>query len=207
MKLNEKQAKELLNNFFRFVNFDIDSMEFDNLLVLSMGYVRIVHYEDVASRIENYKKKYELLTAPAIEQSSEKFAKIKEFLKGVQTHQRSILNNLMDKKSPKAIEQEGTRVLTIVDDKVLAQFKVKKLPVNKLDVELEKKAIEYVFADILVYGDLIPSRFKRCQHCKGYFYQWTAKDKQYCSNNCSSVIRQREYQKGQRKKQGKDKGK
>ena len=204
MKLNKKHVKEMLDNFFRFVNSDIDTIGFDDLLVVSMGYVRLIHYDDWDTRIEDYKKKYDLLSASAIEQSSEKLAKIKKFLKSVQAHQRSVLNNLMDKKSPKPIEQKGTRVLTIVDNKVVVQFKVKKLSVNKLDVELEKKALEYVFSDILVYGDLIPSRFKRCLHCNGYFYQWTAKEKQYCSNNCSSVIRQRGYQKKKRKKQGKD---
>lgn len=200
MKLKKNQTNELLNYFFSFVNLDIDKVTFDDLPVVAMSYVRFAFHDDGESDFSNYKAKYDLLSESAFNQSDKKLLETKTFLKAVQDNLREKLNGLIGKEPSTPLKQQGTRVLAVIDDKFVEKFESKKVQKGKLDSDSEKEKATSSFADILINGNLTPSRFKRCKKCESYFYQATARNKEYCSNNCSSALRQRGYQKNLKKK-------
>ena len=200
MKLKDNHTRELLGYFLGFANEKLDELNFDNLLTVAMTYVRFTLHNDGTSEFRNYKVKYDLLSEPVFEKSEAKLETIKIFLKEIQVHLCNILDMLIAGKTTTPIKQTGTRTITIIDDKFVEQFETTNIPVNTLDVELEKGLAESVLADILIKGGLTPSHFKRCKHCNNYFYQLTKRNKEYCSNNCSSIVRQRAFQKAKKKK-------
>jgi hypothetical protein len=105
------------------------------------------------------------------------------------------LTDLTEKIPPVQIQQKGTRVISVLDDKFVEYFEVEEIPLDELDTKLEKRKAEALFIDAILNEGLIPSHFKRCENCKKFLYQQTKRKKEYCSNNCSSAARQRDYQK------------
>ena len=62
-------------------------------------------------------------------------------------------------------------------------------------LEKGKQLIDFCFVTLLGDLDLKPKRFRKCQKCKNYFYQATARQKNYCSAKCANEVRQARFQK------------
>ncbi len=58
-----------------------------------------------------------------------------------------------------------------------------------------KQLIDFCLITLIRDLDLKPKRFRKCQKCKNYFYQPTARKKNYCSAKCANAVRQARFQK------------
>lgn len=57
------------------------------------------------------------------------------------------------------------------------------------ELKVLKQAVDLALILIIQDLDFKPDRFHRCPRCKTYFYQPTAKAKQYCSTRCNDAVR------------------
>lgn len=56
------------------------------------------------------------------------------------------------------------------------------------EIKALKMAVDLALMLIIQDLDFRPDRFHRCPRCKAYFYQPTAKVRQYCSTRCSDAV-------------------
>jgi hypothetical protein len=61
-----------------------------------------------------------------------------------------------------------------------------------------KKVIDLRISELIRDLDLKPTRFRRCERCRSYFYQPTAKDRNFCSLRCAGTVRQARFLKKRR---------
>lgn len=61
-----------------------------------------------------------------------------------------------------------------------------------------KKVIDLRLSELIRDLDLKPTRFRRCARCRSYFYQPTAKDRNFCSLRCAGTVRQARFLKKRR---------
>ena len=61
-----------------------------------------------------------------------------------------------------------------------------------------KKVIDLRVGELIRDLDLKPTRFRRCERCRSYFYQPTAKDRNFCSLRCAGTARQARFIKKRR---------
>jgi len=187
LKSKEKMEKTLLDYFFEFLKFDLNSLNYDNLISVSLAYVRFVYHNDA----EKLKQRHELLSFPAYEQTNDKLEDVKNFIDGLQIHFKRILESIYNLSVlGLALRQQGVRVISLKGDAFNQIFQINDKPSKDLDLELEIPYAESVFADIIINENLLPKRFKKCPQCQSFFYQKTNRPITYCSSKCSNLYRQ-----------------
>jgi hypothetical protein len=137
----------------------------------------------------------ELLWNPTSEIIKER----KEFLAQLQAHLRSRFDDIINASAlgrrKELFESVGVRSL-VVDleaDRFLEEFVERELEGDSL--EIEKAAIDNRLVELIRDLDLRPGHFKKCRRCQKYFYQFTAREKSFCSLRCAGTARQEEYMK------------
>lgn len=197
MNLQNNAQNEILSNFFTFINFDLETVNHETLSIIAMAYVKFAYYDDSASS----RDKYNYLNSPAFDSSPELFKDIKEFFENLQTHFRRLLDRIISSSEEGfALEQKGTRLLSIADGKIIQSFKTVYPPKEGLKFDVEKKYAEATLFDIIMNENLSLKMFNRCDNCQTFFYQKTKRETKFCSTKCSNAYRQRTYQATSRKK-------
>ena len=87
--------------------------------------------------------------------------------------------------------QKGKRIVIVEADKFVQRFETDAVPLDRMDVKTEKAKAESAFISLVLNERLLPSHFKRCQKCDNHFYQETPRNKNFCSNSCSSGVWQK----------------
>ncbi len=190
MESQGNTSKELLSYLFDFANFDIGTLNQDTLPVLAMAYVRFAYYEDPSSS----SAKYSAFTSAAFDSSGEKMSSTKEFLAELQKHFIGILDNIIESSgSGLALNQKGTRRVSIIDGEFVESFLTETPPMDDFDLQSEKRFAEASLTDIIINGNLLPEMFSKCKGCESYFYQNTKREMKFCSTKCSNRYRQRNF--------------
>jgi hypothetical protein len=137
----------------------------------------------------------ELLWNPSPETIKER----KEFLGQLQAHLRSRFDAIMNAaalgRRKELFESVGARSLVadLEADRFFEEFVEKESQGDPL--EIEKAAIDNRLVEGIRDLDLRPGHFKKCRRCQRYFYQFTAREKNFCSLRCAGTARQAEYMK------------
>ena len=197
----EKQDTEFIELLLNFLKRDVEKINYNDVSAVGLEYLQFLYYNRKSKELSNYKMKYDIFTSVSLDRSGEKLNEIKKHLESVQSHLRESLINLVEKTPPVTLRQKGTRVISVVDDKFIETFETKEVPLDSLDDKTEKQKAEALLLDCLINEPLEPSKFKRCEKCDSFLYQGPrGRKKKFCSDNCSSVGRQK-------KKRDKDKKK
>ena len=181
----------ILQDFINLLNQDIEKIDFDNITMVGLGYLRFL-YPEAKTELSIYKSKYDLFSMVALERSEENLEEIKTHLLSIQKHLLKTIEDLTQKKQVEP--QKGKRTVSVENDKFVQRFETDIVPQDRLDVKTEKAKAESVFIDLILNEHMIPSHFKRCQKCGNYFYQETPRNKNFCSNSCSSGVWQKHKQ-------------
>jgi hypothetical protein len=137
----------------------------------------------------------DMLSNPAPEIIKER----KEFLGQLQAHLRSRLDDIMKAaalgRRKDLFESVGVRSLVadLQADRFFEEFVEKESQGDPL--EIEKAAIDNRLVELIRDLDLRPGHFKKCRRCQRYFYQFTSREKNFCSLRCAGTARQAEYMK------------
>jgi hypothetical protein len=137
----------------------------------------------------------DMLSNPAPEMIKER----KEFLGQLQAHLRSRFDAIMNAaalgRRKELFESVGARSLVadLEADRFFEEFVEKESQGDPL--EIEKAAIDNRLVERIRDLDLRPGHFKKCRWCQRYFYQFTAREKNFCSLRCAGTARQAKYMK------------
>lgn len=183
MSSSSNRTPALLNEFFDFLNQDIGSITFETITTAGLKYLRYLFHEE-GTELSAYKPKYELFSDIALEGSGAELEKVKKHLQAIQKHLLKTIDDLVEKHQP--LTQKGVRTVVVEDDCFIQRFESGAVPLDRFDIKAEKAKAETVFLNMVLNENLIPSRFKHCKRCQNYFYQETPRERNYCSNNCSS---------------------
>ncbi len=190
---NKDNSINLLEYFFEFVNFNLDELDFDNLVAVAMSYVRFAYASDRTVS----KSRYDMLTKSVFEQSGEELKKVKTFLEKLQSHSRNLLDEIINSPDTATSLAYGTGwQVSINDGKFIIGFSINDEIVNALDIGHETKIVEAILTALLINTPLVPNQFKICEECGNYFYQKTKREMKFCSTQCSNRNRQRVFVRG-----------
>jgi hypothetical protein len=92
------------------------------------------------------------------------------------------------------LEIPGTTIFTAYPSKDRFLLDLKDDDKEADPLKKEKARLDLRFVDLVRILGLKPGRFKKCLECKRIFYQFTFKEKIYCSSQCSSAYRQSKFQ-------------
>jgi len=175
----------ILEDLFSLLNQDIEKIDFDSIPSVGLKYLRFLYSED-GSGLSSYKQKYDLFSMLPLERSEEWLETIKKHLSSIQRHLLKIMEDLAQNEQIEA--QKGKRIVFVEADKFVQRFETDAVPLDRLDVKTEKAKAESVFISLVLNEALIPSHFRRCQKCQKHYYQKTPRNKNFCSNSCSSGV-------------------
>jgi hypothetical protein len=63
------------------------------------------------------------------------------------------------------------------------------------ELNILKQALNLTLLQVIRDLDLRPKRFRKCQRCNAFFYQPTARKKDYCSTRCNDAVRLQRFRK------------
>lgn len=210
----------LMESFFEFLNKkDMERLEESDLMAVLYKYTRFLCEYDWKYPFLDFRKVNDRYMALMLQRAPKaKLDQRKRFFVQLQAHLRSKLEKVLnavesgaEEKSSQLIEMSGTRKVLIdsKDDSFVDGFWPEGIDYEgELDVVKEKVLADLALSEMIRDFDLKPSHFKRCARCDGFFYQYTAKEKKYCSTRCSNAARQAVYYKSgaeERKKKKKKK--
>lgn len=201
LKSSEKIGKSSPENFFEFVNEDIEPLSESKFIGLLHTYTRFVCQYESKYPFLQFREKYDEYTDGLLPVTSrETLLDRKEFFLALQSHLRSKLQAIIDAAESDALQEPGpfinmagTREVLVdhTDDSFSERFSPDGLKSGHgLDLDNEKILADLIFSEIILDGNLKPSRFRRCRRCKSFFYQYTEKEKTYCSIRCGNADRQ-----------------
>jgi hypothetical protein len=170
------------------LNQDIEKIDFDSIPSVGLKYLRFLYSEE-GSGLSAYKQKYDIFSMVPLERSEEGLKKAKKHLSSIQGHLLKIIEDLSQK--GKIDAQKGKRTVIVEGDRFVQRLETDAVPLYRLDIKTEKAKAEAVFISLILNANLIPSHFKRCQKCGNHFYQETPRNKDFCSNSCSSGVWQK----------------
>ena len=188
MPSTKNQAVSILEDFFSLLNQDIDKIDFDSIPMVGLKYLRFLYSEE-GSALPIYKQKYEIFSMLPLDRSEEELEKIKKHLSSIQRHLLKIIEDLAQNEQIEP--QKGKRIVIVEADKFVQRFETDDVPLDRLDIKTEKLKAGSVFVDLVLNEGLIPTHFKQCQKCGNHFYQETPRNKNFCSNSCSSGVWQK----------------
>ena len=209
----ETPTKAPLENLFEFVNKKIKPLPESDFMGLLFIYTSFVCQYESKYPLLKFKEKHDEYTDGLLPVTSrEKLSERKEFFIALQSHLRSrllkIINTVESKTSEEPrifIVMKGTRKVLVDtnDDSFLDWFWPGGVKSNGgLDLKKEKAVADHIFSEVILDGNLTPSRFRKCEKCGNFFYQPT-KRSNYCSDRCSAAARQAKYvkkEKGKKKR-------
>jgi len=181
-------SANILEDLFSLLNQDIEKIDFDSIPSVGAKYLRFLYSEE-GSGLSTYKQKYEIFSMLPLERSEEGLEKIKRHLSSIQRHLLKIMEDLTQNEQIEP--QKGKRIVIVEADKFVQRFETDAVPLDRLDVKTEKAKAESVFISLVLNEALIPSHFRRCQKCQKHYYQKTPRNKNFCSNSCSSGVWQK----------------
>lgn len=203
--LNSQEAptKPPLENLFEFVNKEIKPLPESAFIGLLYTYTSFVCQYESKYPLLKFKKKNEEYTDGLLQVTSrEKLSERKDFFIELQSHLRSRLQKIINTTKSKTaeeprlfIEMKGTRKVFVDtnNDSFLDWFWPGGVKSNgSLDLKKEMALADHIFAEVILDGNLTPSRFRKCEKCGNFFYQPT-KRSNYCSDRCASAARQAKY--------------
>ena len=181
-------SANILEDFFSLLNQDIEKIDFDSIPSVGLKYLRFLYSED-GSGLSAYKQKYDIFSMLPLERSEEGLKNIKKHLSSIQRHLLKIMEDLTLKGKIEA--RKGKRIVFVEGDRFVQRFDTAPVPLDHLDIKTEKAKAESVFISLILNEGLIPRHFKRCQKCGSLFYQETPRNRDFCSNSCSSGVWQK----------------
>ena len=202
-----------LEDFFLFINADIKSLRESDFISMLLSYARFICHDDSNYDFLNTQSQYERYingilnrTDPKIMGSrKELFSRLQKYLRGKidQVIEAALQVN---QASCKVLgEMKGTRklIVDLQNDSFFVGFwpdGVKSS--DSISYENEKILADLAFTDMIQQMGLKPRRFGICtrKECNNIYYRQTKKPRQFCSDRCASVIRQRKYQSTKRAK-------
>ena len=185
MPSTKTPSASILEDFFSLLNQDIEKIDFDSIPSAGLKYLRFLYSED-GSGLSSYKQKYDLFSMLPLERSEEGLKNIKKHLSSIQRHLLKIMEDLAQNEQIEA--RKGKRIVFVEGDRFVQRFETDAVPLDRMDVKTEKAKVESVFISLVLNEHLIPSHFKQCQKCGNHFYQETPRNKNFCSNSCSSGV-------------------
>lgn len=183
--------KKRLEDFFWFINEDISKLNRNSLLILPVT-------SGLAGENFNLKNFLDLC-------ESENDYELKKFFKMIQNDLIEMVDHIINEDGYSFCIQD---LVVYLDEHKHFRFSwIRRKTISTWEgtaifqtliywVEIEK--IKVKFLELIFSLNLTPKRFKRCSKCLKYFYQPTARDTEYCSKECSGVVRQARYDKKKR---------
>ncbi|MCD4714371.1 MAG: hypothetical protein K8R73_13905 [Clostridiales bacterium] len=187
--------KDISNNkkmdrIFDFVNFNNETGDKDQVLVLAKKYVDFAYPRDEES------KKFQDLSHLFVG-SEDSDDKLSELLMGLPRHTKMILQGIIGpKKKSISIKLKGVKTIAFKNQEIVENFESDKIQSKKISLFTEKKVLEAAFMAIISNREILLKRFKKCRQCGKYFYHSKMVD---CSKRCGNLYRQREHQKKKEK--------
>lgn len=181
-----------------FLNADLSLMGQDGLLNIihtfapdqgpKKGALPLLNYWEALRRIAG-----PLGTSPTPEAIEER----REFLMALQEHLNSKVDAAMEaivsQKARGIFETRGIRAITA--DPVTGHFVEEFLGDDKPEdpLGIEKKFLDDRLINLIRDLNLEPWRFKKCQRCGSPYYQFSYREKKYCSQECAGAVRQADF--------------
>jgi hypothetical protein len=207
----ENPSTPALKNLLSFINSSISEMNEAEFSGLLFNYTRFVchssfKYDFLDSRDVNNRYTEKLLE----DGSSDVFSIRKQEFMQIQAHLRSQLDKFINvhEETGEQLKEvfpvtKGSRkiVWNTQADKLMEVFIPDGLKIDgSIDMKQENKLADLALIDLLLDSDLLISRFRKCGKCGEYFYQFTKKEKIYCSTKCATAARQIVHQRKKKKK-------
>jgi hypothetical protein len=207
MKPNEIIDRDWLENFLYFLNVDIESLDESEFIMMLAQYSKFVCYRESTYDFLDFRMKYDSYMSGSLEQAgSEKLSGGKAFFIKIQSHLRHRVKKIIEltdsniEGSQKDLfKMDGTRKLMISPngDSFIEGFWPENLAIpNEVNLEKEKKLAELALLDLIQQSRLNPKHFGVCARrtCNNFHYQFTQKERKYCSNKCATADRQEKFQ-------------
>jgi hypothetical protein len=218
MKSNEIIDKDWLENFLYFLEVDIKSLDESEFITMLAKYSKFVCYREFAYDFLDFRKKYDSYMDGLLEQAdSGELSQGKAFFVEIQSHLRNRLAKIIEMTGSNTngaqkdlFTMGGNRKLMIAPngDRFIEGFWPAKIAdSNELDLENEKKLADLALLDLIQQLRLNPKHFGVCSRrtCNNFYYQFTQKERKYCSNKCATADRQQRFQSEQKGKEKKPK--
>jgi len=153
----------------------------------------------------DFSEAYLRLAGPmATNPSGEALEERKKFLIDLQAHLRGKFKTIME-----AVSSGETRAIfmdhgmrTITADPQTGQFKEEFIEDEKPGdpLAIEKKYFEDRLICLIRDLGLQPWRLKKCKKCDSIFYNFSYRERKYCSPSCASAVRQADFRKRKQEK-------
>ena len=207
MKSNEIIDKDWLGNFLYFLNIDVESLDESEFITMLAKYSKFICYREATYDFLDFRKQYNnYMDGLMAQANSEKFSEGKSFFIKIQTHLHgrvesiiALTNSNIKGGQKELFTMEGTRKLMIAQngDSFIEGFWPENLAISdELDLQKEKKLADLALLDLVQLSKLNPKHFGVCARrtCNNFYYQYTEKERKYCSNKCSTADRQEKFQ-------------
>ena len=154
------------------------------------GALPLLNYWEALRRIAG-----PLETSPTAEAIEER----RKFLMALQGHLREKVRAMMEvaasQEARAFFESHGTRTFTA--DPGTGHFTEEFLDDEKPADPLsqEKKYLDERLINLIRDLNLEPWRFKKCQRCGNTYYQFSYRERKYCSQECAGAVRQADFRK------------
>jgi hypothetical protein len=207
MKPNEIIDKGWLETFLYFLKIDIESLDESEFITMLAKYSKFVCYRESTDDFLDFRKKYNSYMDGLLEQSdSEKLFAGKTFFIKIQSHLRHRVEKIVELTDSNIegaqkdlFTMEGTRKLMISPngDSFIEGFLPENPAIpNELDLDKEKELADLGLLDLIQQLRLNPKHIGVCSRrtCNNFYYQYTQKERKYCSNKCATADRQEKFQ-------------
>lgn len=205
LKSYDIDDREWLDNFFCFLNADIESLHETDFIPLLLKYTRFLCHDESIYDFLSLREKYDSYMNGLLERNGpKKLSERKDFFSKLQSHLCSKVDKIIkmvksnnQKGQEVLVEMKGTRKLIIEPNvnSFLEGFWPSALNPS-LNLKDEKYLADLVLADLIQHLKLKPKHFRKCERkrCNRFLYQTTQKEKKYCSDRCATAYRQEKYQ-------------
>jgi hypothetical protein len=207
MKPNQIIDKDWLENFLYFLNVDIESLDESEFIMMLAQYSKFVCYRESTYDFLDFRKKYDSYMGGSLEQAdSEKLSGGKAFFIKIQSHLRDRVKKIIELTDSNIegaqkdlFTMDGTRKLMISpngDSFIDGFWPANLVAPNELDFGNDKKLADLALLDLIQQLRLNPKHFGVClrRTCNNFYYQFTQKERKYCSNKCATADRQEKFQ-------------
>jgi hypothetical protein len=191
----KKIGRQDLASIFGFLNADLENMGEEELSNLIRDFAGGQGPNIQEPPVLNFWEAYRRLAGPMFTSSSpEALGETKRFLRALQAHLKARIEGIMEaiasgqvrtifeargKRRIAADPQEGRFLETFVEDQKSGD-----------PLALEKQYLDERLISLISALELDPGRFKRCSRCNGFFYQFSPRERKYCSRQCAGAVHQ-----------------
>jgi hypothetical protein len=207
MKSNKEIDKDWLKNFLYFLNIDINSLDESEFMTMLAKYSKFVCYRESTYDFLDFRGKYRSYMDRMMEQADSKSLSGGEnFFTNIQSHLHNRVKKIIRSADSNINESQkdlfamnGTRRLMISPNGrsfIEGFWPTNQVAPNELDLDNEKNLADLALLDLIQQLRLNPKHFGVCSRrtCNNLYYQYTQKERKYCSDKCSNTDRQGKYQ-------------